>query len=202
MAAPVSRPGQFGILDADRRGADGERLRGCLEDSGADQYTVWNTDSNGNICANLDPAVPGSSPALESLETTFHQDLNGDGVIGVPRVAATVIESTDRPALSGSATITQSGRGGHRAHRSNPGLEHYCRAESGWSLIAARRGAISASGYEVAWKLTGADQYMVWNTDSERQRYGGRGLSTSFPEVAARCSCLRPASIRTSTATE
>jgi Ca2+-binding RTX toxin-like protein len=30
--------------------------------------------------------VAGNSTALESLETTFHQDLNGDGVIGVPPV--------------------------------------------------------------------------------------------------------------------
>ncbi len=28
--------------------------------------------------------MPGSSTALESLETIFHQDLNGDGVIGIP----------------------------------------------------------------------------------------------------------------------
>src|SRR5436305_2114796 len=26
----------------------------------------------------------GTSTALESLETSFHQDLNGDGVIGIP----------------------------------------------------------------------------------------------------------------------
>ena len=32
----------------------------------------------------------GSSAALESLEPSFHQDLNGDGVIGVP---TTVIEA-------------------------------------------------------------------------------------------------------------
>ena len=30
------------------------------------------------------PQVAGNSAALESLETTFHQDLNGDGTIGVP----------------------------------------------------------------------------------------------------------------------
>ena len=32
----------------------------------------------------------GSSAALESLETSFHQDLNGDGVIGVPATHAIV----------------------------------------------------------------------------------------------------------------
>ena len=29
-------------------------------------------------------ALSGTSTALESLETSFHQDLNGDGVIGIP----------------------------------------------------------------------------------------------------------------------
>ena len=53
---------------------------------GADQYTVWNTDSSGNYISNIG-AVSGTSSALESLETSFHQDLNGDGVIGVPTAA-------------------------------------------------------------------------------------------------------------------
>jgi hypothetical protein len=41
------------------------------------------------------PAGPGNSSALESIETTFHQDLNGDGVIGVPTptVPAQVVEN-------------------------------------------------------------------------------------------------------------
>ena len=32
-----------------------------------------------------------------------------------------------------------------------------------WVPIAAEQ---TASGYEVAWKVTGADQYTVWYTDS------------------------------------
>ena len=47
--------------------------------AGADQYTVWNTDSNGNYISNIIGVVSGTSTALESLETSFHQDLNGDG---------------------------------------------------------------------------------------------------------------------------
>ena len=47
--------------------------------AGADQYTVWNTDSSGNYVSNIVGVVSGTSTALESLETSFHQDLNGDG---------------------------------------------------------------------------------------------------------------------------
>ena len=49
---------------------------------GADQYTIWNTDSNGNFISSIG-AVSGSSFALESRESSFHHDLNGDGVIGL-----------------------------------------------------------------------------------------------------------------------
>ncbi len=52
--------------------------------TGADQYTVWNTDSNGNYVSPVIGTVSGSSSTLVSLENTFHQDLNGDGVIGIP----------------------------------------------------------------------------------------------------------------------
>jgi hypothetical protein len=43
---------------------------------------VWNTDSSGNFVSDTIGIVSGASTALESLETSFHQDLNGDGTIG------------------------------------------------------------------------------------------------------------------------
>ena len=68
-----------------------------MEDPGADQYTVWSTDSGGNYLSNIVGAVSGTSAALESLETIFHQDLNGDGVIGVPTVVIETYGSTAWP---------------------------------------------------------------------------------------------------------
>ena len=50
---------------------------------GANEYTVWSTDSNGNYIANIIGVVAGNDYALESIETTFNQDLNGDGTIGL-----------------------------------------------------------------------------------------------------------------------
>jgi hypothetical protein len=55
---------------------------------GANEYTVWNTDSNGNEISDTIGIVSGTSYALESLEPTFNQDLNGDGVIGPTTIAA------------------------------------------------------------------------------------------------------------------
>ncbi len=45
----------------------------------ADQYTVWNLDANGNYVSNATGVVSGADYALQSLETSFQQDLNLDG---------------------------------------------------------------------------------------------------------------------------
>ena len=50
--------------------------------AGADQYTVWNTDGQGNYLANATGAVSGSDAFLQALESSFAQDLNGNGQIG------------------------------------------------------------------------------------------------------------------------
>ena len=61
--------------------------------TGTDQYTVWDTDSNGNHTSSPVNAVSGADYALQSLEPSFHQDLNGDGAIGIAVVSATVIQA-------------------------------------------------------------------------------------------------------------
>jgi serralysin len=57
----------------------------ALKNSGTGQFSIWNTDTNGNFLSFS--VYSGTSQALESLETSFHQDLNGDGTIGVPSAA-------------------------------------------------------------------------------------------------------------------
>ena len=66
---------------------------------GADKYTVWNTDSSGNYLSSVFDVASGSSAALQSLETSFHQDLNGDGSIGLPP------QSSDQPASEENIAI-------------------------------------------------------------------------------------------------
>ena len=71
----------------------------------SDQYTVWNTDSNGSFGSNTG-AVSGTSSILESLESSFHQDLNGDGLIGVPAFQELSSKRLDRPSWCRLALIT------------------------------------------------------------------------------------------------
>jgi protocatechuate 3,4-dioxygenase beta subunit len=147
--------------------------------AGADQYSVWSTDSNGNYISNSNsgvaPIVSGSSTALQAIETTFHQDLNGDGVIGP---TTTVIESV------GSTSLVEVGPNFYLNSISNgfgPELKY-----AGAPVAAAQFGAwtpigveATATGYEVAWKVAGADQYSVWSTDSN-----GNYISNSNSGVA------------------
>ncbi|QWG25109.1 M10 family metallopeptidase C-terminal domain-containing protein [Bradyrhizobium sediminis] len=131
--------------------------------NGVDQYTVWNTDNSGNYVSNVIGAVSGTNSTLESLETSFHQDLNGDGVIGVPSLPATVIESL------GSTSLLTVGSNFHLNSSSGPTLKYggtpvVATSQAGnWSAIGAEQ---TATGYIVAWKVNGVDQYTVWNTDN------------------------------------
>jgi hypothetical protein len=75
--------------------------------AGADQYTVWSTDSSGNYLTNVIGIVSGTNSTLQSLEPSFYQDLNSDGFIGSP---STVIEASGNvivsvPSFAQSATI-------------------------------------------------------------------------------------------------
>lgn len=129
--------------------------------AGADLYTVWNVDAAGNYTGNAIGAVSGSSNALEALETNLHQDLNGDGTIGIP---TSVIEAL------GSTSLVQSGStyylnpvGGGTGPQITFGASVVTVGQlGGWTAIAAE---ITGGGYEVAWKMAGADLYTVWNTN-------------------------------------
>ncbi|WP_171944920.1 M10 family metallopeptidase C-terminal domain-containing protein [Bradyrhizobium ottawaense] len=131
---------------------------------GSDQYMVWNADSNGNFVSSPTGIVAGSNAALEELETSFHQDLNGDGVIGIP--APVVIESAGLTKLDlvGSNYFLDPLGGGTGPSIKSSGAPLVASTQAGaWTPIGTEP---TASGYEIAWKVIGSDQYMVWNADS------------------------------------
>ena len=112
-------------------------------------YTAWNTDNNGNYVSNIGNMgwVSGTSTALESLETSFNQDLNGDGQIGL---VTTVIET------QGATDLTQVADHYflYDSLGSGPSLKFggtdFVAGQFGtWAPIGAEK---TASGYEVAWK--------------------------------------------------
>jgi Ca2+-binding RTX toxin-like protein len=77
-------------------------------------YTAWNTDNNGNYVSHASTltgstsggAVSGTNSGLKLLETSFHQDLNGDGQIGASSAAVlTHINSIDQVVSSGKTIV-------------------------------------------------------------------------------------------------
>ena len=146
------------------------------------QYTAWSTDSNGNYLSNLIPAVAGTSTALESLETTFNQDLNGDGTIGITKV----VIQTD-----GSTALTEVGNNFYldsTTSSSGPELQYAGAAVTAgefgtWTPIGAVQ--VAGGGYDVAWKNTATGQYTAWSTDSN-----GNYLSNLIPAVAGNSTAL------------
>jgi Tryptophan-rich Synechocystis species C-terminal domain/Bacterial Ig-like domain/Peptidase M10 serralysin C terminal/Bacterial Ig domain/RTX calcium-binding nonapeptide repeat (4 copies) len=159
LGADVSA-GQFGTWApiAAEKTATGYEV--ALKMTDADQYTAWSTDAQGNRIVNLFGAVSGSSAAVKELESHLHQDLNGDGTI--------IIESVNPTSLVqvGNSFYLQDSTG------TGPSIKYLgANVTDGqlgtWSPIAAHQ---TATGYEVAWKMTDADQYTVWSTDAQGNR--------------------------------
>ena len=143
--------------------------------AGSNQYSIWNTDSNGNYTSGF--GLSGASADLMSLEPSFHQDLNGDGVIGL---VANIIEAL------GVTSLTEVGSNYYLYNAGvGPQLKYGGSAVTtgqfgGWSLVGAE---LTASGYEVAWKFAGSNQYSIWNTDSNGNYTSGFGLSGASADL-------------------
>ena len=136
----------------------------ALKNGTADSYIIWSVDSNGNYITNTAPAS-GTSSTIETLETSFQQDLNGDGTMGIPVVSGTAIESF------GLTKLVQVGSNYYLASlSSNSGPELKC---YGAPVIVGQYGAWTpigteqtASGYQVVLKNGTADSYIIWSVDS------------------------------------
>ena len=125
-------------------------------------YAVWATNSSGNYTGTLIGAASVNSYALESFESVFQQDLNGDGVVGL----ATMAIQTD-----GATTLTQVANRFYLdgSNGSGPALKY-----GGGFVTAGEFGALTtpigavqtASGYDVAWHNTSTNLYAVWATNS------------------------------------
>jgi hypothetical protein len=154
--------GQFGTwkLIGGEKTASGYDL--VWKNGSLDQYAVWLADNNGNMLSNPGGVVGGSDFGLQSRETTFQQDLNGDGTVGVK---STVIES------NGVTTLMQRANQYALWDASNNGPTVMFGGApvtagqfgSGWTPIGGEK---TASGYGVAWKNGGLDQYAVWLVDN------------------------------------
>ncbi|MBR1249457.1 M10 family metallopeptidase C-terminal domain-containing protein [Bradyrhizobium sp. AUGA SZCCT0169] len=156
--------GQFGAWTPIGTEQTASGYQVVLKNGTTDSYIVWSVDSNGNYITNTAPAS-GTSSTIETLETSFQQDLNGDGALGIPIVSGTAIESF------GSTKLVQVGSNYYLASASsNSGPELKCYGApvvvgqfGAWTPIGTEQ---TASGYQVVLKYGTADSYIVWSVDS------------------------------------
>ncbi|WP_247476081.1 Ig-like domain-containing protein [Bradyrhizobium sp. 169] len=145
------------------------------------QYTAWNTDNNGNYVSHVSTltgstwggSVSGTDSGLKSLETSFHQDLNGDGQIGTSTATAPTSPTPTPVAQIESAGATSLVESGNKYYLnsssgSGPSLKYggadFVDGSDGtWAPIGAEK---TATGYQVAWKEASTGQYTAWNTDN------------------------------------
>ena len=71
--------GQFGAWTPVGAEKVGSGYQVAWKNGSADQYIVWNLDSNGNYASNATGQISSSDAGFTSWETAFQQDLNGDG---------------------------------------------------------------------------------------------------------------------------
>ncbi|MEY9103882.1 serralysin [Bradyrhizobium yuanmingense] len=158
--------GSWSVIGAEQVSGGGYDV--VWKDSASGQYSVWSTDSNGNFLTTLGsaPQMSGTDPSLKTLEPTLQQDLNGDGLIGVPAAVIATIEAL------GSTRLVSSGGNYHLesiATGTGPTLKYagsvVIAANWGtWSVIGAEQ--VSGGSYDVVWKDSAGGQYSVWSTDS------------------------------------
>jgi serralysin len=128
------------------------------------QYSAWGTDANGNYTGNIIGVVSGTDPNFESLENVFQQDLNSDGVIGIPG-SPIIIESfgSTRFVQVGNIYYLNPVAGGTGPTLKLNGSNFLVGQGGPWVPFAAEQ---TASGYDIAFKNTSTGQYSAWGTDA------------------------------------
>ncbi|MFB6451689.1 matrixin family metalloprotease [Bradyrhizobium tunisiense] len=133
------------------------------KDSSTGMFSFWSTDGNGNFVTHLAADASGGSTTVKSLETTFHQDLNGDGVIGAGSSSIT-IEAAGSTSLdlAGSNYYLDSISTGVGPTLKRSGSAVTVGTTSSWSPVGAEQ---VSSGYDVAWKDSSTGMFSFWSTD-------------------------------------
>ncbi|MGO9954840.1 MAG: beta strand repeat-containing protein, partial [Solirubrobacteraceae bacterium] len=150
---------------------------------GANEYVVWNTDSDGDYTSAATGILSGASAELEAVEADFGETFPGAG----PPATKT------RIAANGVTTLAQvgdlfelnpaSGETGPLIEL-NGSVVAAGQFPAGWTPVGAEE---TASGYEVAWSVPDANEFVVWNTDSNGDYTSAATgiLSGTSPELEA-----------------
>ena len=127
----------------------------------ANQFVVWNVGANGDYTSAATGFLSGTSYALEQLELTFGEDLNGDTHVGPATTPIGTNGALTQVANQFQLTPLGGGTGPLLALNGSPVTVGEFPA--GWTPVGAVQ---TPTGYEVAFSVPGQNAYTVWNTDS------------------------------------
>ncbi|WP_407158797.1 heparin lyase I family protein [Bradyrhizobium sp. STM 3557] len=125
-------------------------------------YNVWSVDSSGNYVKDLVSGASATSGVLESFETVFQQDLNGDGTIGVYTRALESSGATKLTQVADTYYLNPSSGGTGPQLKFGGAVLTVGQLGSNWTILGAE--AVSG-GYDVVWKNTSTGLYNVWSVD-------------------------------------
>ena len=129
---------------------------------GANEYEVWNTDSNGDFIGNATGILSGASAELEGVEANFGETFAGAGAEATPTTIATN-GATTLAEVGNLFELNPAGGGTGPLLQINGSLVVAGQFAPGWTPVGAMQ---TASGYEVAWSVPGQNEYEVWNVNS------------------------------------
>jgi hypothetical protein len=129
---------------------------------GQNEYTVWDTDSNGAYTSAATGILTGASPELEGVEANFGETFAGAGAMATPTAIATN-GATTLAEVGNLFELNPAGGGTGPLLQINGGVVAAGQFALPWTPVGAVK---TASGYEVAWSVPGQNEYTVWNVNS------------------------------------
>ena len=160
-------PGTFKAIGAVQLAGGGYDV--AWQEVGSNVFTIWSVDSQGHFLANIGNNLAGNSSTLENFETTFGQDLNGDGQSDRRRHRR---QQRSRP-TAGHENSDQIGnnyfldattgqaRAGSRDHA------RWRRRDTPGTFKAIGAVQLAGGGYDVAWQEVGSNVFTIWSVDSQ-----------------------------------
>ncbi len=137
--------------------------------NGANQYVVWNTDSNGDYTGNATGVLAGNSLELEGVEAAFGDGTFSGGASASATATPITINGTNNGQLDAVGGLYELNPSGGGPLLELDGSAVVAGQLGSWTPIGAVENP-TTGGYEVAWSLLAGgqptDQYTVWNTDS------------------------------------
>ncbi len=158
-------PGAFKAIGAVQLAGGGYDV--AWQEVGSNVFTIWSVDSQGHFLANIGNNLAGNSTTLENFETTFGQDLNGDGTIGPPPPPPPTTISTD-----GTTKLDQIGNNYFLnsttgSAGAGPEITQGGVAVTPGAFKAIGAVQLAGGGYDVAWQEVGSNIFTIWSVDSQ-----------------------------------